>query len=327
MNLFIKGLSIVFFILISISPGTFAQQIAEIDSVNLAKLIEFNETIYTDEFMVVVENEVVCHWKREACDSVIYNTASMLKSWTGLVVGIMIDKGLIGSENDLVCKYLPDWEDGCEHQITIKNLLTMSSGINKKRGAEGILAVDDMNDYAMNIKLDTFPDIRFSYSNESVQILGVLIERLSGKSANEYFREVLFAPLNMDSTRLAKDPVGNDVVYGGARTTLEDAVKIGQLMLNKGKYGDQIIVSDSWIQRSATPSELAPYYGYLWWIDNNSEDRNFAATGDFGQMTIVFPDLNLIFMRQQSCNKDISGNMTWMGPNFLKAIASVVKKR
>ena len=68
----------------------------------------------------------------------------MVKSWTGLVLGILIDKGLIPSEEALACDFIPEWEDGCKHQVTLKNLLTMSAGLNKRRGAQGILAVEDM---------------------------------------------------------------------------------------------------------------------------------------------------------------------------------------
>lgn len=304
-----------------------AQQKTRIDSSNLQKLIEFSEATFTDEIMLVLENEVVCHWKNRHCDSVYFNTASMIKSWTGLVIGILIDKGLILSESDLVCKYIPEWKDGCKYNITIRNLLTMSAGLKQRRGAQGILAVEDVNQYAMNLELDTLPNIKFSYSNESVQLLGMIIENLTAKSANEYFHEVLFEPLGMDSTRLGKDPTGHDVVFGGAITTLDDAVKIGMLMINDGKYDKRQIVSESWINKSITPSEKASFYGYLWWLDNNSENKNYAATGDFGQMTIVFPELDLVFMRQQSCNKEESGNMKWMGPVFLKLIASVVKLR
>ena len=56
----------------------------------------------------------------------------------------------------------------------------MSAGINKKSGAEGILAAKNMKEYAYQVKLDTLPNVRFSYSNESVQLLGNLIEKLSG---------------------------------------------------------------------------------------------------------------------------------------------------
>lgn len=304
-----------------------AQETVGIDSANLTKLIEFSSDTYTDEIMVICKNQVVCHWTNESCDSVYFNTASMIKSWTGLVVGILLDKGLISSEEDLVCQYIPEWKDGCAHEVTIKHLLTMSSGLNRKNGAQGILAADDMHQFVLNVKLDTLPNIRFNYSNESVQLLGVLIENVTGKSANDYFNEVLFEPLEMTSSQLGKDNKGNDVVFGGAITTMDDASKIGLLMMNGGMHEGKQIVSKAWINKSLTPSKNAPYYGYLWWLDNISENKNFAATGDFGQMTIIFPNLNLIYLRKQSCNKDISGNMKWMGPDFLKLIASIVVKK
>ena len=327
MNLLKKSIPVFLFLIASNGIELVAQQETKIDSSNLLKLIEFSEATFTDEIMVMHENKVVCHWKNIDCDTVYFNTASMVKSWTGLVIGILIDNELISSEDDLVCQYIPEWKDGCRHKITIKNLLTMSAGLNTRRGAQGILAVEDMNDYALNLELDTLPDIEFSYSNESVQLLGVIIENLTGKSANEYFHEVLFETLGMDSTRLGMDPIGHDMVYGGAFTTLDDAANIGMLMINGGKYNNKQIVSESWIRKSITPSEKAPFYGYLWWLDYNSEYKSFAATGDGGQMTIVFPELDLVFLRQQSCNLEKSGNMTWMGPDFLKLIATVVKEK
>ena len=326
MNLLKKSIPILMFLFVLNGIALLAQQESKIDSSNLLKLIEFSEATFTDEIMLVHENKVVCHWKNRLCDTVYFNTASMVKSWTSLVIGIMIDKGMISSEDDLVCQYVPEWKDGCRYNVSIKNLLTMSAGLKQRRGAQGMLAVEDVNQYAINLELDTLPNITFDYSNESVQLLGLIIENLTGKSANEYFHEVLLDPLGMDSTVLAKDPTGNDVVFGGAATTLDDASKVGMLMINDGKYNDRQIVSESWIIKSITPSEKAFFYGYLWWLDNNSENKNFAATGDGGQMTIVFPELDLVFLRQQSCNLEKSGNMTWMGPDYLKLIASVVKE-
>lgn len=302
-----------------------AQSGMTINTDNIAELIKVSEETFSDEVMIVHKGNTICHWINEECNKPIYNTASMVKSWTGLVIGIMIDKGLISSENDLVCQYLPEWKDGCANSVTMKDLLTMSAGINRRSGAEGILAEEDMNQFVLDLALDTFPNIRFNYSNESVQILGLVIESVSGQTAYEYFDKVLFKPLDMDSTHLGTDAVGNYIVYGGALTTVDDAMQIGLLMLNNGRYNGKQVVSSGWIEKSITPSKYASYYGYLWWIDNNSKFKNYAATGDFGQMTIVFPELELVYIRRQSCNKDISGNMTWMGPKFLELIISIIE--
>lgn len=326
-----KVLSFTFFLCITASlfSQNKIQLDKDIDYNNLAKLITFSDSIYSDEVMIIHKKKVIRHWKSGKCDSLYYGTASMLKSWTGLVIGIMIDKGLINSEDDLVCAYIPDWEDGCIKQVTIKNLLTMTAGFNR-RGPRGILSAQDANNYALNSKLDTIPNIKFGYSNESAQLLGILIEKLSKKKANQYFKEVLFVPLGMDSTKLRKDMSNkNYITYGGAKTTIQDASKVGLLMINKGNLNGKQVVSESWINKSITASEIAkPYeYGYFWWLGNISGNRIYSAMGDLGQLTLVYPDLDLIYLRRQKCNNTKFRRMEWMGLDFLNLISSVVKKK
>ncbi len=310
-----------------------------INADNLNRLITFCDSTKADEVLLSHKGKTVARWKRTdfsalqrdtaiwECGTAYMYTASMVKSWTGLVIGILIDKGLINQVDDPVCKYIPEWKAGCENKITIRHLLTMTAGINKRPGAESILAHEDMNRYVLNLQPDTLPGIRFRYSNESVQLLGIIMERVTGKKADAVFDEYLFRPMKMDSSSLAKDAVGNVVVYGGCTTTVDNACKIGMLMRNQGLFEDQRIVSEQWVNESITPSPLAPYYGYLWWIDKSSKYWNYAATGDLGQMTIIFPDLDLIFIRRQSCDLSAaSSRMSWMGPKFLELISGVVSE-
>ncbi|WP_445385760.1 serine hydrolase domain-containing protein [Robiginitalea sp. IMCC44478] len=303
-----------------------AQSNTGIDASQMSKLIAFADSTYADEIMIIHKDKVVTHWKSKRCEFQYMGTASMSKSWTGLVIGIMIDRGLIRNENDLVCEYLPEWENGCKNRVTIKHLLNMTAGFNR-RGPKGILGSADANHYAINAVLDTVPNIKFGYSNVSVQLLGILMEKVTGKNNNEYFNEVLFEPLGMDSTWLGKDQSKkNYIVYGGATTTMEDASKIGLLMKNGGLANGKRIISESWIHKSVTGSEHAAYYGYLWWIDTVSEYKNYAATGDLGHLTIIYPDIDLIFLRQQNCDTTKFKKLEYMGPQFLKLIASVVNQ-
>lgn len=106
-----------------------------IDTRNLAKLYRFCDSTKADELLVSVNGKIVTHWKRSNfqnleidtstakpyCQSLYFNTASMIKSWTGLVVGMLIDKGFIKNVDDLVCTYLPDWEIGCFRNNTVRD--------------------------------------------------------------------------------------------------------------------------------------------------------------------------------------------------------------
>lgn len=305
-------------------------QSPKIDQQDLQKLLQFSDSTGANRAMVIYNSKIIGSYNSTSCDSVYMNTASMVKSWTGLVIGILIDRGLINSEDDEICKYLPEWNSGCQNNITIKQLLTMSSGLQKVQPAsKSILAQNDMNKFALQQKVTKQPGATFSYSNEGVQLLGILIENVSHQSAGAFFQQNLFTPLGMDSTGLWKDKSGNDIVYGGAQTTIQDASQIGLLMLNNGIYKGKRIVSEKWIRKSTSPSNSAAYYGYLWWLSptqRNTPMENYAAMGDFGQLTIVFPKKNLIYLRQQSCkNSKPSKNMSWMGLDFIKMVGNVIK--
>lgn len=326
---------IILLLIVGQQQNLFAQSI---NSDNLNKLLTFSDSTKADEILVVHKEEIITHWHRTdfsnlqvdttmaECGNPYMPTASMVKSWVGLLIGVLIDKGLIDNVDDPVCKYLPEWKIGCQNNITIKHLLTMTGGF-KRLGASGILSQSDMNKFALTIKPDTLPDIRFSYSNESAQLLGILAERVTKLKGDEIFNKYILEPLEMDSTSFSKDSVGNTVFYGGSTTTVGNAYKVGQLMLNKGKWKGEQIVSEHWVIESTTSSQLAPYYGYLWWIDQNSKHWNYAATGDLGRMTIIFPELDLVFARNQSCDLSPSSlNMSWMGPQYLELIYQIVKE-
>ncbi|MBK9488065.1 MAG: serine hydrolase [Haliscomenobacter sp.] len=120
-----------------------------------------------------------------------------------------------------------------------------------------------MNQYVLGLNLDTLPDVRFNYSNESVQLLGLIIEKVSKKPLDRVFTDLLFKPLCMDSTRMSRDSEGNVSAFGGGITTLQDAAQVGLLMRNMGQYQGRQIVSEQWVKASITPSKRAPYYGYL----------------------------------------------------------------
>ena len=298
-----------------------------IDKQQALKVIQFSDSVGADKVQMFYKDKPIKKWDAADCDSVYMNTASMAKSWTGLAVGKLIDEGFIESEEEPICKYLPGWESGCENDVKIKHLLTMSSGLLRIRPAsESILAQDDQNAFAMKQEVSEEPGTTFSYSNESVQLLGILIQRASGMSAGDFFKEHLYSPLNMDSTSLYKDSAGNDIVYGGAETTIQDASKIGLLVLNNGAYNGRQVISEEWIEKSVSSSEAAGHYGYLWWLSSNP--KTYAAMGDLGQMTILFPEKDFMFLRQQSCDNidpEVE-NLSWMGMPFLKMLDSIVTK-
>ncbi len=324
----VMKLNQVLFIVLIWTLGTQFVKAQGIDHQKLEELIHLNDSLYASEILVYYKGEQILYWRDSTCDETNMVASSMLKSWTGLAFGTLLDRGIIKSLDELACNWLPEWKEGCAKQVTLRHLITMTSGFNRRGGARGILAQDDHYQYLMNTKMDTLPDLRFGYSNESVQLLGMVLERASGMDANEYYRKYLFEPLEMQSTTLWKDQVGKSwITYGGTTTTIHDAAKIGLLLREKGKFNGWQIVSEKWINQSLQPTSHAPYYGYLWWIDNQSKNRNVAASGDPGNYMIWFPDLDLLFLRNQGCLTGMEYNSSrWMGTSFISKISDVVIK-
>lgn len=292
----------------------------------LERVIHLNDSLYASEILLVQEGKELLYWKDPSCAVTTLGTASMVKSWTGLAIGTLIDRGLIKSVDEKVCQWLPEWKDGCRKNVTVRHLLTMTAGFNRRGGASGILAQDDNNTYVLNTKMDTVPGIRFGYSNESVQLLGIILERVSGMEADRYFKKYLFEPLGMDNTHLGKDQSGkNWVTYGGCTSTVSDAARIGELILGRGRYKGRQVVSEKWIEEMLTPGTLAPYYGYLWWVDHKGKYVTYAAMGDPGVMTIIYPQLDLVFVRNQACENNTAiqprySSAFWFGPGFIQVV-------
>lgn len=317
----------IFLILFSIMGiGYLSAQTFTINQDQLKELKQFGQETDADGLLVIHKGQILEEWYNPDCDSVYMNTASLMKSLTGVMIGRLIQEGQINSEEDLVCDYWPEWKAGCENEVKIKHLLTMTSGIKQRRSRTGpkrfIFLEKDFNSFMAEQELDTLPGAIWSYSNEGTQILAPVIENTCDMEVEACFREKLFKPLGMDSTSLFRDPSGNAVVFGGAKTTLRDLSKIGQLMLNNGDYEGKRLISEEWVKKTTTSIEQNKYYGYLWWIDQ--ENGNYTAMGDFGQMLIVFPEEELIFVRYQTCSNTPGNNMRWMGPDFIQLVKGVI---
>ena len=241
-------------------------------------------------------------------------TRSAVKSWVGLLVGMLLADGKIKSINDPVSNYIPEWKAGAEAGVTIRHLLTMTSGVAKHAGEgphPGVVAARNTTGYVLNLPLARAPGERWSYGNEGAQLLSPILERAAGMPLAAYARERLFDPLGMRTTWLHVDEYYNTVTIGGARTRLREFARIGQLMLNEGNWNGQQIVPAEWVRESTQPIPENEYYGYLWWV--HADANAYSAAGSLGQVIYVFPELELVAARLQ---RDVEPGVTvryWNG--------------
>ena len=223
--------------------------------------------------------------------------ASATKSLTALLAGMLIGDGQIGGVDDPVAQYLPEWTAGAEAGVTIRHLLTMTAGLGRLRPPESVLAAPNATAFVLDLPLAHAPGERWSYSNEGVQLLSPILEQAAGMPLAAYARERLFAPIGARWARFDVDEYGNTVTFGGAEGQLRDLARIAQLVLNRGRWNGQQVVPAGWIEALATPAPQNPYYGYLWWLDPES-DALWAA-GDLDRILLVMPEHDLVAVRLQ----------------------------
>ena len=242
--------------------------------------------------------------------------ASESKSVTSLVFGIAMDQGLISSVDNKIEPYYssdyPGLLTGQKKEITIKQLLTMSSGLAWDESTPAtsdayyLFRVSDPIRYILSLALQHPPGTFFHYNSGGTNILGDLVHRTSGINLREFARTNLFGPLQI--TNWEWKAIRNDHYFasGGLFMTPRDLIKLGQLCLNKGRWGDRQIVSEAWI-RESTAARIAPAempigdkYGYQWWMKDFAVDdeiyRSYFAVGWGEQYMYVFKRENLIIL-------------------------------
>ena len=248
-----------------------------------------------------------------------HDMRSVSKSVTSLLVGIAIDRELIKSADEPVVKFFPDYasvKTAGWDQITLRHLLTMSSGI---RWDENRAWKDPENDephlgneadpvrYVLSKAVAAAPDSFWNYNGGGTDLLGNVIERVSGKSLEAFAREALFSPLGISDWEWMKYRNEHVAPAAGLRLRPRDAAKIGQLVLNKGTWDGKQIVSAKWIEQSVTPRFQAIgyfgglfYYGQQWWMGRTlSGDKDvkwIVAQGLGGQRIFIIPELDLVMV-------------------------------
>ncbi|MEN1786240.1 MAG: serine hydrolase [Bacteroidota bacterium] len=237
----------------------------------------------------------------------LHDVASITKSITSLVVGIAIDRGYIKSVEQPVYDFFPNdlplFNTASKKEITIAHLLTMTSGLcsdfsQGEQLREHIKSSDlPLKDIFIS-NLSSNPGEEFVYCSVGVQLLSMIIEKASGMSMQQLAEKYLFNPLNIKEYKFGTDANGFTNASGDIYLKAFDLAKIGQLILDKGVFNDQQIISKKWIEQSITPKvarSKEESYGYLWWL---REDLGglIEAQGRGGQRLIILPKKQIVIV-------------------------------
>jgi CubicO group peptidase (beta-lactamase class C family) len=294
------------------------------------ELDEFLRDTDTLAFLVVHDDRLVHErYFDDATRESLQTSFSVAKSFASTLVGIAIDAGLIGSVDDPVTRYLPELaeRDPRFKQITLRHLLTMSSGIRYREGAGlpwpfgddtytyyGV----DLRDVALDrVRIDGPPGQAWEYNNYHPLLLGLVLERVTGRSVSDFMATRLWQPLGAEADAtwsLDSEGSGFEKMESGLNARPVDYARFGLLLLHNGEWNGRRIVSEDWV-RAATgadpTTDPAYYYGYryFWWLDVERPGR-FYALGKYGQYIYVAPDADAVVVR---FGRDWGvANITWL---------------
>jgi CubicO group peptidase (beta-lactamase class C family) len=246
---------------------------------------------------------------------------SVSKSITSLLCGIAVDDGYIHSIDDPVTDYLPELKkkDPMWQKLTIRHLLDMKSGLDfddtyeftSLKDLKMLNAMAKLN-YGHNLmkqikslKFRCEPGTSRRYESMTAAILGVVIERASGKRFADYLSEKVWKPLGMESYALINIDSrkhDNAHTFGGISTTIKDLAKIGCLYLHNGMWNGKRIVSEEWINQTTEFDSNNVGYHFNWYNINyegyvRPEHSGYYALGICNQVLYVNPDNNLVMVR------------------------------
>lgn len=266
------------------------------------------------------------HYYEGASETTLTSTQSMHKSVLALLVGAAIAEGHIGSADDPVSLYLPEWAGDERAAITIRQALWQSSGIDFPTFAFGSLGPMMGLLVGQNMRPITFgqqalepPASRFEYNSINPLILSLVIENATGRSYAEYLSEALWKPLGAGDAWVQMDSEGGMArSYCCLDIPARGWLRLGLLHLNKGRANGSQIVPEEWIAAIRTPGPNNPNYGFLTWLGTEyAEQRSYNsraslrayhsepfAAGDVayfdgfgGQRVYIIPSADMVIVR------------------------------
>lgn len=282
----------------------------QISDAGRSELEEFNSIAF-----LVLKNDSILYeeyWDEGAKGSVT-NSFSMAKTFVSVLTGIAIGDGKIKHVDQPVGDFIPEYKNGENAKLTIKHLLTMSSGIDFDEDYVSPFAYPakayygaDIRTLTMKYKLVEEPGKVFKYLSGNTELLAFVLEKATGKSLSEYASEKLWKPIGASKSAFwSLDHKGGvEKAYCCFNSNARDFARIGSLYMNGGNWHGTQIVPANFVQQSIVPASLLDEenkpndrYGYSWWMLDYKGMHIYYARGILGQYVVAIPDKNLLMVR------------------------------
>ncbi len=238
---------------------------------------------------------------------------SIAKSYLSVLFGILLDEGAIASLDDPVTKYAPSLTRTAYDGTSIKDVLTMQSGVvfdedyfdqksDINRMGRAIALGGTLDGFTASFtETDQAPGEAWRYVSIDTHVIGMVIRGATGRDVASLLSEKVVAPLGLETEPYyLTDGEAVAFVLGGLNFTTRDYARFGQMVAQDGEWQGAQIVPTDWLRASTSPqANTAPekrQYGYQWWMPFDARDGEFFGHGIYGQYVYVDRPANVVIV-------------------------------
>lgn len=238
-----------------------------------------------------------------------WTSFSVAKSFTSTLVGAAIKDGHIKSIEDKVSAYIPDLKGSAYDDVTIRQLLTMTSGVkwnedyadptsdvalfNQHKAENGM---DVTVSYMRKLRREAPAGTKWVYKTGETNLIGVLVSSATKKKLADYLSEKIWAPFGMEQDgSWLLGSTGHEISGCCMQASTRDFARFGVFMLGGAMADGKAVLPDDWITAATTKQAgigtVGKGYGFQWWT---YDDGSYAAQGIFGQGIFIDPKRRLV---------------------------------
>lgn len=265
---------------------------------------------------VIIQNDSLIHeqyWDGFS-DTSHTNSFSMAKTYVSALLGCALQDGYIKTIEEPVSKYIPEFKNDWRSAITLKHLVSMTSGIKFDESygspfafpAEGYYGKDLYATCLKYTEKEYEPGSVYHYLSGNSAILGFCIKKAVGKSLSSYLSERLWSPLGceQDAYWSLDDKDGQEKGFCCINSNVKDFARLGLLYLHAGNWHGKQLIDSNYVFASTKPFDSKEMdgsknhtYGYAWYLTEHKGLKIFYMRGILSQYVICVPEKKLVIAR------------------------------
>lgn len=238
-----------------------------------------------------------------------WTSFSVAKSFTSTMVGAAIKQGHIKSLDDKVTDYIPSMSGSAYDDVTVEQLLTMTSGVawnedysdpnsdvSKFNFTQPIDGVDITASYMRELGRAVPAGERWLYSTGETNLIGLLVSQATGQTLSSYLSDTVWSKIGVEQDATwVLGPTEHEISGCCIQASTKDYARFGQFVLDGAMINGESIVPEGWFAKATTKQadigQEGRGYGYQWWT---WDDGSFQGRGIFGQGIYIHPEAQLV---------------------------------